>query len=103
LLAVLFTSLFVPHLISTPVEAKGNTVEVKCRNIAVALATLDIAISLSDNESLDASLKEGEIARDLQSERQLLVDLRQGVKKSCPDSFSDILEGLTFNASEANP
>jgi len=95
LMAILIVSAFLPYLV-IPAHAKASTVTVKCRNVAVALATLDIAIALADNASLDASLSEGEIAADLQSERQLLVDLTRSVKKSCSNSFSNILQGLNF-------
>ena len=95
LIAVLVIGGFLAYLVASPAYAKPSTVTVKCRNIAVALATLDIAIALADNASLDASLSEGEIAADLQSERQLLVDLTQRVMNSC-HSYSDILQGLTF-------
>jgi hypothetical protein len=96
LIVVLIFSAFSAYLVATPVHAKANTVTVKCRNIAVALATLNIAIALSDKASLDASLNEGEIAPDLEEERHLLVDLTESVRHSCPHSFSDILHGLTF-------
>ena len=99
LIAVLTFSLFATYLVPTPVHAKPSTVAVNCRNVAVALATLNIAISLADNASLDASLSEGQIAADLQSERQLLVDLTQKVRNSC-HSFSDILQGLTFKSTD---
>ena len=96
LIAVIIASAFSASLVVKPVHAKANTVTVKCRNVAVALATLDIAISLADNASLDGSLNEGEIAPDLQSERHLLVDLTKTIRHSCPHSFSDILQGLSF-------
>jgi hypothetical protein len=95
LIAVLLFDGFLTYLVTSPAYAKPSTVTVKCRNIAVALATLDTAIALADNASLDASLSEGQIAADLQSERQLLVDLTQRVKDSC-HSFSDVLQDLTF-------
>lgn len=96
LVAILIFSASSAYLIVTPVHAKANTVTVNCRNIAVALATLNIAIALSDKASLDESLNEGEIAPGLAEERHLLVDLTQTVRHSCPHSFSDILHGLTF-------
>lgn len=99
LIGALIFSIFAAYLVPTPVHAKPSTVTVKCRNVAVALATLNIAISLADNASLDASLSEGQIAADLQSERQLLLDLTQKVRNSCL-SFSDVLQGLTFKSTD---
>lgn len=96
LMAVIIVGACAAQLVATPADAKVKSVKVNCRNVAVALATLDITIALSDNSSLDASLSEGEIAPNLQSERHLLVDLTQNVRESCPDSYSDILQGLTF-------
>ena len=95
LMIFLIVSVNLAYLVAAPADAKVSTVTVKCRNVAVALATLDIAIALADNSSLDDSLQEGQIAADLQSERQLLIDLTQKVMDSC-HSFSDILQGLTF-------
>jgi Flp pilus assembly protein CpaB len=102
LIAVLLLTAFAGYFVSTPALAKASndpsnskTVKVKCRNVAVALATLDVAIGLADKDSLDASLNEGNISPDLQSERHLLVDLTQQVRDSC-HSFSDILQGLNF-------
>jgi hypothetical protein len=96
LAAALIFSLSLVYLLSSPVHAKAKTVTVNCRNIAVALATLNIAIALSDKASLDASLSEGEISTGLDEERHLLVDLTETVRHSCPHSFSDLLHGLTF-------
>ncbi len=103
LIAVLIFTASGAYFVATPADAKASsshsssskTVKVNCRNAAVALATLDIAVGLADKDNLDASLNEGNIAPDLQSERHLLLDLTQQVKDSC-HNFSDILQGLTF-------
>jgi hypothetical protein len=103
LMALLIVTAFGTYFVATPAHAKASsshstsskTVKVNCRNVAVALATLNIAVALADKGSLDGSLNEGNIAPDLQSERHLLLDLTQQVRDSC-HGFSDILQGLTF-------
>jgi hypothetical protein len=103
LILLMVVTTFGAYFIATPAHAKASsshsskTVTVNCRNVAVALATLNIAVGLADKGDLDASLREGQIAPDLQSERHLLLDLTKQVRDSC-HSFSDILQGLTFES-----
>jgi hypothetical protein len=72
----------------------GGDVNVNCRDAALALATLNIAVGLSDKSDLDDSLQEGDIAdgiNELQDNFESLVD---DVKDEC--NPNGILNGLNF-------
>ena len=93
LLAAFATNFVIPAFASAGNNHK--TVSVDCRKISVALATLDIAGSIADKNSLDPTLQEAEIAPNYHTENNLLKSLTNQVKDACPQ-FSNILNGLKF-------
>jgi hypothetical protein len=72
-----------------------NTVQVNCSDIALVLAVLDFSIELGDKESIDETLKESEIAPDLESVYSNLDSVLDTVQAKCPNE-QDILQYSTF-------
>ena len=69
--------------------------EVDCQTTAIALATLNLAVRLIDKASLDATLKEAEIAPNFETIRKRLIDLKNQVKDHC--SVHGILDNIDFS------
>jgi hypothetical protein len=73
----------------------NDKVTIGCKDAAITLAVLDIAISLADKGSLDESLSEAEIASDLKSVLPRLRRVLNHVKDRCEDE-QKILKGIKF-------
>jgi hypothetical protein len=68
--------------------------EVDCETTAIALATLNLAVYMIDKASLDATLKEAEIAPDFATIRDRLIKLKNHVKDHC--SVHGVLDNIKF-------
>jgi hypothetical protein len=73
----------------------NDKVTIGCKDAAITLAVLDIAISLADKDSLDESLSEAEIASDLKSVLPRLRRVLNHVKDRCEDE-QKILKRIKF-------
>jgi hypothetical protein len=73
----------------------NDKVTIGCKDAAITLAVLDIAISLADKDSLDESLSEAEIASDLKSVLPRLRRVLNHIKDGCEDE-QKILKGIKF-------
>jgi hypothetical protein len=70
-------------------------VKVDCETTAIALATLNLAVGMIDKASLDATLKEAEIAIDFGEIKERLIKLKNHVKDHC--SVHGVLDNITFD------
>lgn len=70
-------------------------VQVDCETIAIALATLNLAVGLADKGSLDGSLREGEIASNFGEIKERMINLKNRVKDHC--SVHGILDNVDFD------
>jgi hypothetical protein len=75
----------------------GDT-KVDCQTTAIALATLNLAVGMIDKTSLDATLKEAEIAPNFETIRKRLIDLKNDVKDHC--SVHGVLDNIDFRQKE---
>jgi hypothetical protein len=73
----------------------NDKVTIGCKDTAITLAVLDIALSFTDKDSLSATLKEAEIAIDLESVLPRLRRVLNHVKDRCEDE-QKILKGIKF-------
>jgi hypothetical protein len=73
----------------------NDKVTIGCKDAAITLAVLDIALSFTDKDSLSATLKEAEIAIDLESVLPRLRRVLNHVKDRCEDE-QKILKGIKF-------
>jgi hypothetical protein len=71
---------------------------VDCQTTAIALATLNLAVRMISKASLDATLKEAEIAPNFETIRKRLIDLKDDVKDHC--SVGGILDNIHFRQGE---
>jgi hypothetical protein len=74
----------------------NDTVQLNCLDIALVLAVLDFSIELGDKESVDETLKESEIAPDLESVYGNLDSVLDTVQAKCPNE-QDILQYSNFS------
>ena len=70
-------------------------VQVDCETTAIALATLNLAVGMIDKASLDATLKEAEIAINFDEIKERLIKLKNHVKDHC--SVHGILDNIHFD------
>jgi hypothetical protein len=76
--------------------------EVDCRTTGIALATLNLALSLASKSSLDESLNDLQIAPDFQSIKDQLLRLVQHIRDHCHDERG-ILQEVNFDQHGAPP
>jgi hypothetical protein len=88
------------ELISPGIYAQNgnndNTVQLNCLDIALVLAVLDFSIELGDKQSVDETLKESEIAPDLESVYSNLDSVLDTIQAKCPIE-QDILQYSNFS------
>jgi hypothetical protein len=70
-------------------------VKVDCETTAIALATLNLAVGMIDKASLDATLREAEIASDFGEIKERLIKLKNHVKDHC--SVHGVLDNIAFD------